>query len=167
MWGPGGQWRGWSHEDPGQGDGLLLSDLQFLLLISLCCLGPTKLSLILNGFILEGFVILISGHKPRLPLSFYPWCHLFLSMVSFLCCSLVAKSCPTLCDLMHWSTSGSSVCGNSQARMLESAAISFSRGSSPLRDRTHISCTGKQILYHAATWKYPIKHFTLLFPSLV
>ena len=101
-------------------------------MISLCCLGPTKLSLILNGFILEGFVILISGHKPRLPLSFYPWCHLFLSMVSFLCCSLVAKSCPTLCDLMHWSTSGSSVCGNSQARMLECAAISFpTQGSNP------------------------------------
>ena len=97
----------------------------------------------------------------------HPWCHLFLSMVSFLCCFLVAKSCLTLCDLMHWSTPGSSVHENSQARMLECVAISLSRGSSPFRDWTCISCIGKQILYHWATWEYPIKHFILLFPSLV
>ena len=51
---------------------------------------------------------------------------------------------------------GSSVHGISQARILEWVAISFSRGSSRLRDRTHISCiagrffttepTGKPIL---------------------
>ena len=34
-------------------------------------------------------------------------------------------------------------------------AISFSRGSSQPRDRTHISCIGRQILYPWATWEAP------------
>ena len=37
--------------------------------------------------------------------------------------------------------------------ILEWTAISFSRGSSWPRDWTHISCIGRQILYHWATWK--------------
>ena len=55
------------------------------------------------------------------------------------CCS-VAKSCPTLFDSMHCSMPGSSVCGISQARILEWIAISFSRGSSWLRNQTRVSC---------------------------
>ena len=46
---------------------------------------------------------------------------------------------------------GSSVHGSLQARMLEWAAISSSRGSSPPSDQTHVSCVsyiGRQILYH-------------------
>ena len=39
----------------------------------------------------------------------------------------------------------------SQARMLEWVAISFSRGSSWLRNWTHVSCTGRRILHHWAT----------------
>ena len=35
-----------------------------------------------------------------------------------------------------------------QARTLEWAAISFSRGSSHFRDQTQVSCIGRQILYH-------------------
>ena len=49
-----------------------------------------------------------------------------------------------------------SVHGILQARILESVAISYSRGSSWLRDQTHISCIsciGRQILYHCATWE--------------
>ena len=46
---------------------------------------------------------------------------------------------------------GSSVHGISQARILEWVAISFSRGSLWLRDWTHISCIGRQILYCWAT----------------
>ena len=46
---------------------------------------------------------------------------------------------------------GSSVHGISQARALDWAAISFSRGSSPPRDR-HV-CTGKQILYLWTIWE--------------
>ena len=41
---------------------------------------------------------------------------------------------------MHCSPPGSSVHGSSQARILEWAAISFSRGSSWPRDQTHVSC---------------------------
>ena len=40
-----------------------------------------------------------------------------------------------------------------QARILEWVAISSSRGSSWPRDRTSISCTGREILYHWATWE--------------
>ena len=44
------------------------------------------------------------------------------------------QSCLTLCDPMDCSPPGSSVCGISQARILEWVAISFSRGSSQHRD---------------------------------
>ena len=40
-----------------------------------------------------------------------------------------------------------------QARILEWIAISYSRRSSPPRDRTHIFYIGKQIVYHWATWE--------------
>ena len=38
-------------------------------------------------------------------------------------------------------------------RTLEWVAISSSRGSSPPRDQTHISCIGRQILYCWANWE--------------
>ena len=41
---------------------------------------------------------------------------------------------------MDCSPAGSSAHGNFQARILERAAISFSRGSSPPRDQTWVSC---------------------------
>ena len=44
--------------------------------------------------------------------------------------------------------SGSSVHGIFQARILEWVAISFARDSFRPRDRTHISCMGRRILYH-------------------
>ena len=52
---------------------------------------------------------------------------------------------------MDYSLPGSSVRGISQARILEWDAISFSTGSSWLRDQTCISCIGRRILYHWAT----------------
>ena len=48
--------------------------------------------------------------------------------------SEVAQSCPTLCDPMDCSLSGSSVYGIFQARVLEWIAISFSRRSSQPRN---------------------------------
>ena len=78
------------------------------------------------------------------PCLFAVW---MLLCISSNCCCCVAQSCLTLCDPMDWSPPGSSVHGISQARMLGWAAISFSRGSSWSRDRTHISCTGRQVLY--------------------
>ena len=56
----------------------------------------------------------------------------------YCCFCLVTKSSPTLCYPMYCSSSGSSVHGISQARILEGVAISFSRGSSWPRDRTCI-----------------------------
>ena len=55
--------------------------------------------------------------------------------------SSVAQSCLTLCDPVDWSPPGSSVHGVLQARILEWVAISFSRGSSRCRNRTHVSRT--------------------------
>ena len=54
--------------------------------------------------------------------------------------SEVAQSCPTLCDPVDCSLSGSSVHGIFQARVLEWIAISFSWGSSRPRNRTQVSC---------------------------
>ena len=58
--------------------------------------------------------------------------------------------CLTLCNPMDCSPPGSSVHGTLQARMLEWAAISYSRGSSWCRDRTsvaYVSCTGRQVFF--------------------
>ena len=49
------------------------------------------------------------------------------------------QPCLTLRDPMDCSPPGSSVHGISQARILKWVAISFSRGSSLPRDRTHVS----------------------------
>jgi len=53
--------------------------------------------------------------------------------------SEVTQSCPTLCNPLDCSLLGSSIHGIFQARVLELDAISFSRGSSWLRDRTWVS----------------------------
>ena len=72
---------------------------------------------------------------------------------------LRVQSCPTLCDPVDCSSPGYSVHGILQASILEWFAISSSRGSfwsrgySWPRGRTHISCIGRQILYHWATWE--------------
>ena len=63
-----------------------------------------------------------------------------LSLLLYESESEVTQSCPTLCDPMDCSLAGSSPHGILQARVLEWVAISFSRGSSRLRDRTRVSC---------------------------
>ena len=63
------------------------------------------------------------------------------------------KSCPTLCDPIDCSLSGSSVHEIFQARVLESIAISFSRGSSRPRNRTRVShITGRRF----TVWVYRV-----------
>ena len=52
---------------------------------------------------------------------------------------LVAQSCLTLCNPMDSTPAGTHVHGILQARILEWVAISFSRGSSRLRDQTWVS----------------------------
>ena len=56
------------------------------------------------------------------------------------CVCLVTQSCPTLCDPVDYSLSGSSVHGILQARVLEWVAMLSSRGSSQSGDRTQVSC---------------------------
>ena len=82
------------------------------------------------------------------------------------CVCLVVESCLDLCDPMDCRPPGSSVPGISQTRTLEWVAMPSSRGSSRTRDWTHISwisCTGRQVLYHCATWKPPGPVASLLF----
>ena len=75
-------------------------------------------------------------------------------MKKYLSESEVAQSCLTLCDPMDtWGLPGSSIHGIFQTRVLEWVAISFSRGSSQPRDWICVSCIGRQILYHWATWE--------------
>ena len=71
-------------------------------------------------------------------------------------CAVCVLSLVQLCATpTHWSPPGSSVHGILQARVLEWVAISSSRASSLARDQTWvscISCIGRQILSHCATW---------------
>ena len=53
------------------------------------------------------------------------------------------QSCPTLWDPIDCSPP---VHGIFQARILEWVAVFFFRGSSPSRDQTHVSCSGRRIL---------------------
>ena len=70
-------------------------------------------------------------------------------------CWLVARSRPTLCNPMDCSLPGSSVHGIFQARILEWAAVSFSRGPSWLRDRTCASCIAGRVF--TLSWKFRIR----------
>ena len=81
--------------------------------------------------------------------------HYHFSSYPSLSC-MCAQLCPTLCDPMDCSPSGSSVRGIFQAKILDWLAISFSSGFSWPRDQTHVSgifCNGRQILYHCASWE--------------
>ena len=66
--------------------------------------------------------------------------HLF---IMYIVCVLVSEPCLTLCDPMDSSTSGSSVHGFLQARILEWVAIPFSRGSSQPGDGTQAYIAGR------------------------
>jgi len=73
--------------------------------------------------------------------------------------SEVAQSCLTLCNPMDYSLLGSSIHGIFQARVLEWAAISFSRGLSQPRDWTRVSCTADRCftiwaIREALAWRY-------------
>ena len=70
-------------------------------------------------------------------------------------CAKSLQSCLTHCDPVDCSPPGCSIHGILQAWILERVALPSSRGSSRPRDQTHISSTGRQILYHLATRKDP------------
>ena len=75
------------------------------------------------------------------------------------CLYMRAQSGLTLWDPMDGSPPGSSVHGILWARILEWIVISSSRGPSWPRDRTHISCIGRQILYHWAIREAFPRHY--------
>ena len=85
-------------------------------------------------------------------------------------CSLIPQSCPTLCGPLDCSPPGSSAQGIFPARILEWVAIFSSRVSTKPRDQTCISCIGRRILYHWATWEAvsesTIGHVTLNFDDM-
>ena len=66
------------------------------------------------------------------PLFWPPWSLSCSSVPICTCCELwvCAQSCPTLCNPMDWSQTGSSVLGNFQAEILGWVAISYYSGSS-------------------------------------
>ena len=71
-------------------------------------------------------------------------------------CAKFLQLCPTLCDHMDCSLTGSSVHGILQARILEWVAMPSSRGFSQPRDKiciSHISCIGRWVLHPCATWE--------------
>ena len=73
------------------------------------------------------------------------------------CVCSVAWLCPALCGPVDCSPPGSSV-HVFQARILKWAAISYSRGSSWSRDRTHVSsnsCTAGRCFIISITWESP------------
>ena len=82
------------------------------------------------------------------------------------CCSSRRWVVSDSWDPMNCSPPGSTVYRISQARILKWVAIPFSRGSSWLRDWTHIPCIGRSILYHWATWEALNKHYWLIFSLL-
>ena len=100
---------------------------------------PSHLTCICNEYIAEH--IRGTEHAKMLAFKHLP--------IHCCCCCLVTQSYLTLCDPMDCShpPPGSSVHGILQARILEWVAISFSRGSSLPRARTHVSCIDKKILY--------------------
>ena len=77
------------------------------------------------------------------PTSHTPPCHTHTHTQLTCLESVHSVSCSTLCNPMDCSPPGSSVHVILQARILEWVAISFSRGSSPPRDRTCVSCIGR------------------------
>ena len=60
----------------------------------------------------------------------------------------IAQSCPTLCDAMDYSPTGSSVHGILQARILKWVAMPFSRGIFQIQGSNRGLLHYKQILYH-------------------
>ena len=97
-----------------------------------------------------------SSFVPLDPLSFTPISCRHLNKSHLLLLLLHAQSCQLFETPWTVAHQAPQTMGILQARILEWVAISFSRGSSQPRDRTHISYIswiGKQILYHWATWE--------------
>ena len=98
------------------------------------------------------------------------WMQMFLQFhdiyICFLLYYLHIRNCLPICDCLNCSLPVSFTHGIFQARILERVAISYSRGSSWPRDQTCISCiscTGRWIFYHCATWEALTCHSSWFF----
>ena len=75
-------------------------------------------------------------------LQFFAWC---LTKCMHVCMHAVTSVVPNSFDPMHYRL----LCPwTFQARILEWVAMPSSRGSSQPRDQIHVSCIGRQVLYH-------------------
>ena len=92
------------------------------------------------------------------------WLLLDTSPLYLHCCCSVAQSSPTFCDSMDCSPPGSSVYEIFQARILQWAAISFSRGSSWPRDQTLITCLAGRLFTAEPQRKPLMPSLNLLLP---
>ena len=90
----------------------------------------------------------VYSHGYNMPIPHLFFIELHSCMLS-LC--VLSQLCPTLCNPMDCSPTGSSVHGISQARILEWVAISFSRGSSWPRDQTQVPCLSGRLFTIWAT----------------
>ena len=98
-----------------------------------------------------------------------------LKRYAVLCYAKLFQLCPTLCNLMDYSPPGSSVHGILQARRLEQAVGAFlqgifhTQGSNP--HLLHISCTGRQVLYHLRSpfkrYMHPNTHSSIIYNSQI
>ena len=78
--------------------------------------------------------------------------HLPSKLLAWVCvCVCVFSHVQLLATLWTVTCQASVSLGSSQARILDWVVISFSRESFQSRDQTHVSCIGRQILYHWAT----------------
>ena len=86
-------------------------------------------------------VLLISAaHQSNFSFS-YIYIYIYICIYMYIWSEvLVTQLCPTLCDPMDYSPPGSFVLGILQARTLEWAANSLSRGSSQFRNWTQVFC---------------------------
>ena len=99
------------------------------------CLGFVNRHFPFLGEAFRGWILLDS------PFSETPYWGSFVVVVQLLSCLW------PFCNPIDYRLPGSSVYGIFQAGIMELVAISFSKEFSWARDLTHISCTGKQILY--------------------
>ena len=114
--------------------------------ICLWCYGCSFLSLLITVPVRQP--LCYGSSSLRRPWHHFPFCRFV--------CAKSPQLCPTLCNPMGCNLPGSSVQGVLQARILEWVAMPSSRESSQHRDQTClscISCIGRQILYHWATWE--------------
>ena len=79
-----------------------------------------------------------------------------------LCCAVLSCSVMSLCNPRDCSLPGSSVHGNSPARILEWVAVPFSRGSSWSSNQTRVSCIAGGFFTSWATREAPFTHYLFL-----